>query len=181
MSIWKLRLGLNPFTLLLSVLVGLVLVVTYFYMLSFLLGAGSPDQGPGSDEDGRRRLLWGERAPASSFLCAPRFPLPVASNADWFENSSSHEPGILADAARERLEAVNNLLIAYTEPSTRPHHAPRLRALALPECTELLRPATTLTEIASKGALRVAIEVFFINNTTRERQAKRRARGEQGH
>jgi hypothetical protein len=71
MSIWKLRLGLNPFTLLLSVIVGLVLVVTYFYMLSFLLGAGSPDQGPGSGEDGgRRRLLWGERAPASSFLCA---------------------------------------------------------------------------------------------------------------
>jgi hypothetical protein len=54
MSIWKLRLGLNPFTLLLAVVVGLVLVVTYFYMLSFLLGAASPNQGPGA-----RRLLWG--------------------------------------------------------------------------------------------------------------------------
>lgn len=56
MSIWKLRLGLNPFTLLLAVLVGLVLVVSYFYMLSFLLGDASPDQGPGA----RRRLLGGE-------------------------------------------------------------------------------------------------------------------------
>ena len=61
MSIWKLRLGLNPFTLLLAVLVGLVCVVSYFYMLSFLLGDASPDQGPGSDQDGRRRLLWGEQ------------------------------------------------------------------------------------------------------------------------
>ena len=58
MSIWKLRLGLNPFTLLLAVLVGLVLVVSYFYMLSFLLGDASPDQGPGA----RRRLLEGESA-----------------------------------------------------------------------------------------------------------------------
>ena len=58
MSIWKLRLGLNPFTLLLAVLVGLVLVVSYFYMLSFLLGDASPDQGPGA----RRRLLGGESA-----------------------------------------------------------------------------------------------------------------------
>mmetsp|Transcript_61664 Transcript_61664/g.145022 ORF Transcript_61664/g.145022 Transcript_61664/m.145022 type:complete len:82 (+) Transcript_61664:187-432(+) len=51
MSIMKLRLGFNPFTLLLSVFVGLILVVGYFYLLSFLLQAGSPDQ------DTRRRLL----------------------------------------------------------------------------------------------------------------------------
>lgn len=37
MSIWKLRLGLNPFSLLLAVIVGLVCVVSYFYVLSFLL------------------------------------------------------------------------------------------------------------------------------------------------
>jgi len=59
MSIWKLRLGLNPFTLLLSVLVGLCLVCSYFYLLSFLLGAASPDQGPGADTR-RRHLLLGE-------------------------------------------------------------------------------------------------------------------------
>mmetsp|Transcript_6531 Transcript_6531/g.10377 ORF Transcript_6531/g.10377 Transcript_6531/m.10377 type:complete len:95 (+) Transcript_6531:66-350(+) len=57
MSIWKLRLGLNPFTLLLSVLVGLCLVCSYFYLLSFLLGAASPDQGPGADTRRRHLLL----------------------------------------------------------------------------------------------------------------------------
>jgi|NorSeaMetagenome_1021524.scaffolds.fasta_scaffold181108_1 hypothetical protein len=55
MSIWKLRLGLNPFTLLALTLTGLVLVVSYFYLLSFFLSDASPDQGPGA----RRRLLWG--------------------------------------------------------------------------------------------------------------------------
>ena len=59
------RLGLNPFTLLLSVIVGLCLVISYFYLLSFLLGEASPDRGPGGSDDpnggGRRRLLlWGE-------------------------------------------------------------------------------------------------------------------------
>ncbi|KAJ1479868.1 hypothetical protein T484DRAFT_1902079 [Baffinella frigidus] len=51
MSIFKLRLGLNPFTLLLSVFIGLVCVCSYFYILSFLLQAGDPDA------DSRRRLL----------------------------------------------------------------------------------------------------------------------------
>ena len=42
MSIWKLRLGLNPFTLLLAVFVGLICVVSYFYLLSFLLQVHIP-------------------------------------------------------------------------------------------------------------------------------------------
>jgi hypothetical protein len=54
MSVWKLRLGLNPFTLLLLVIVGLCCVVGYFYLLSFLLSDGSPYQDDGKS---RRRLL----------------------------------------------------------------------------------------------------------------------------
>ena len=56
MSIWKLRLGLNPFTLLLAVVVGLFCVVSYFYLLSFLLSDGSPYKEAGQDNR-RRRLL----------------------------------------------------------------------------------------------------------------------------
>eukprot|EP00285_Hemiselmis_virescens_P006010 CAMPEP_0173390954 /NCGR_PEP_ID=MMETSP1356-20130122/16696_1 /TAXON_ID=77927 ORGANISM="Hemiselmis virescens, Strain PCC157" /NCGR_SAMPLE_ID=MMETSP1356 /ASSEMBLY_ACC=CAM_ASM_000847 /LENGTH=75 /DNA_ID=CAMNT_0014348455 /DNA_START=224 /DNA_END=447 /DNA_ORIENTATION=+ len=55
MSIWKLRLGLNPFSLLLLVIVGLVCVCSYFYLLSFLLSDGSPYKESG--QDNRRRLL----------------------------------------------------------------------------------------------------------------------------
>jgi hypothetical protein len=53
MSVWKLRLGLNPFSLLLLVVVGLCCVVSYFYLLSFLLSDGSPYK----DNGARRRLL----------------------------------------------------------------------------------------------------------------------------
>jgi hypothetical protein len=53
MSVWKLRLGLNPFSLLLLVIVGLCCVVGYFYLLSFLLSDGSPYKDSGQ----RRRLL----------------------------------------------------------------------------------------------------------------------------
>mmetsp|Transcript_20719 Transcript_20719/g.51923 ORF Transcript_20719/g.51923 Transcript_20719/m.51923 type:complete len:80 (-) Transcript_20719:93-332(-) len=56
MSIWKLRLGLNPFSLLLLVVVGLFCVVSYFYLLSFLLSDGSPYKESGQ-QDSRRRLL----------------------------------------------------------------------------------------------------------------------------
>mmetsp|Transcript_2322 Transcript_2322/g.5180 ORF Transcript_2322/g.5180 Transcript_2322/m.5180 type:complete len:80 (-) Transcript_2322:138-377(-) len=56
MSIWKLRLGLNPFSLLLLVVVGLFCVVSYFYLLSFLLSDGSPYKETGQ-QDSRRRLL----------------------------------------------------------------------------------------------------------------------------
>lgn len=52
MSVWNLRLGLNPFSLLLLVIVGLCCVVGYFYLLSFLLSDGSP-----YESSGRRRLL----------------------------------------------------------------------------------------------------------------------------
>jgi hypothetical protein len=45
MSIMNLRLGLNPMTLLLAVIVGLVLVISYFYLLSYLLADASPYQG----------------------------------------------------------------------------------------------------------------------------------------
>mmetsp|Transcript_35901 Transcript_35901/g.91752 ORF Transcript_35901/g.91752 Transcript_35901/m.91752 type:complete len:80 (+) Transcript_35901:228-467(+) len=56
MSIWKLRLGLNPFSLLLLVIVGLFCVVSYFYLLSYLLSDGSPYKESGQ-QDSRRRLL----------------------------------------------------------------------------------------------------------------------------
>ena len=67
MSIWKLRLGLNPFTLLALTLTGLVLVVSYFYLLSFFLSDASPDQGPGAR---RRHLLWGRCMRLTCLTCA---------------------------------------------------------------------------------------------------------------
>ena len=67
MSIWKLRLGLNPFTLLALTLTGLVLVVSYFYLLSFFLSDASPDQGPGAR---RRHLLWGKCLRLTFLTCA---------------------------------------------------------------------------------------------------------------
>jgi hypothetical protein len=61
------------------VIVGLCLVISYFYLLSFLLGDASPDRGPGGSDDpnegGRRRLLlWGEAYTAQGIYSVSKEP-----------------------------------------------------------------------------------------------------------